>query len=136
LRFLVSPSTLILAGGEFRVTILAPRVRTIGVRLSQDEYLLLEKFCVETGAHSIAEVARNAINAHIQNVSRKSALARNASRSVLEMKDLQAILAQLTWEIAQLRAPTANSDADGDEVGNLKKGRSVAKGRASSSSNT
>lgn len=88
------------------MTILTPRVRTIGVRLREDEYSLLERFCVEAGAHSIADVARSAIRAYIQGAHRKNALAWNANRTSILVKDLETKVGQLTLEIAQLRAST------------------------------
>jgi len=76
------------------------------VRLREDEYSLLERFCVEAGAHSIADVARSAIRAYIQGAHRKNALAWNANRTSILVKDLETRVGQLTLEIAQLRAST------------------------------
>lgn len=99
------------------MTILTPRVRTIGVRLREDEYALLETFCIETGAQSIADVARSAIRAYIRDAHQKNALVLHANRSSIQMKELEAKVAQLTLEIAQFRASTALSIGEGQRGG-------------------
>jgi hypothetical protein len=80
-----------------------PRIRTIGVRMREDEYAALEKYCAESGANSIAEVTRSAISAFIREANRKNVLASNASRNAIQMKDLHEKLERLSAQISALK---------------------------------
>ena len=44
------------------MTVLIPRIRSINVRLSQEEYLELERFSVASGARSISDLVRSTMN--------------------------------------------------------------------------
>ena len=59
------------------MAVLIPRVRTIGVRLSKEEYAALERFAVESGARSISDVARTAICTFLRKSTRKRSFALN-----------------------------------------------------------
>lgn len=108
----------------------------IGVRLREDEYSQLERFCIETGAHSIADVARSAIRAYIDGAQRKNAQAWNAHRSSVQMKDLETKVAQLTLEIAQLRASTALSSGAAESLPARKQRSGTVKERSSAQNTT
>jgi hypothetical protein len=81
-----------------------PRIRTIGVRLSEEEYAMLEKFCVESGARSISDLARNAIWRFVNRASQESALTSTVEHNVAQVKDLEEKIARLSAEIALLRS--------------------------------
>jgi hypothetical protein len=132
----ISPSRSASIDGEYRLTILTPRDRTIGVRLREDEYSLLERFCIESGAHSIADVARSAIRAYIEGAHRKSAQVWNANRSSVQMKDLETKVAQLTLQIAQLRASTALSSEGAESLPSRKRRNDIVKEPSSAPSMT
>ncbi len=89
------------------MSILVPRTRTLGVRLSADEYAALERFCVESGARSISDLARAAICSFIQRADRESVLASTLNQNVAQVKDLELRIVALTAEI-QLLKPPAN----------------------------
>jgi uncharacterized caspase-like protein len=94
------------------VSVLVPRQRTIGVRLSEAEYAALERFCVEGGARSISDVARKAISSLISNSNRKSAVASSANRNSVQMKELEGQMRQLAAEISLLKTVHAERATD------------------------
>ena len=92
--------------------VLVPRIRTIGVRLSEEEYSALEKFCVESGARSISDVARTAICNVVSRVNQDYSLASAVSAHSAQVKDLEHRVEQLTAEIAWLKAGKSPDPAD------------------------
>ncbi|SRR6266700_4661425 len=86
--------------------VLIPRVRTIGVRLSEEEYSALQKFSVERGARSMSDVARTAICKFVRKPVRENSLA-SAVEHAEHVRDLEQTVSQLTAEIALLRADRA-----------------------------
>jgi len=91
------------------MTVLVPRHRTIGVRLSQEEYAALEKFCVESGARSISDLARSAIASFLKLAHQENALTSTVSQQALQVKDLEQRIERLSAEIALLRAASTAS---------------------------
>ncbi|MFP5248520.1 MAG: hypothetical protein ACLGP3_01680 [Acidobacteriota bacterium] len=85
------------------VAVLIPRTRTIGVRLSEDEYSSLANFCLETGARSISDLARTAICGFVSRASQESLLAATVSEIVAHVEDLQGKLEEVSAEIASIR---------------------------------
>jgi hypothetical protein len=55
---------------EFQMTVLKPRSRMISVRLSEDEYHALHHLCSVTGARSVSDLARDAMNMVLQGANR------------------------------------------------------------------
>jgi uncharacterized small protein (DUF1192 family) len=94
------------------VAVLIPRIRTLGVRLSEDEYLSLEKFCVKTGARSISDVARTAICSFVSRGNEENQLASAVSQNVAQVKEMEQKIEALTTEIALLKANRADRDDD------------------------
>lgn len=86
------------------MAVLIPRIRTIGVRLSEDEYSSLEKFCIESGARSISDLARNAIWSFVNRANQDTALASTVNQNAAQVKDLEEKIAKLSDEIALLKA--------------------------------
>ena len=91
------------------VTVLIPRVRTLGVRLSEEEYAALEKFSIQSGARSMSDVARTAICDFIRHAIHESALSSAVSEHGTQVKSLEQRVEQLTTEIALLKASKAGS---------------------------
>lgn len=91
---------------ESLVTILVPRIRTIGVRLSEDEYSALEKFCVESGARSISDLARTAICSFVNRANQESTLVSVVNQHAAQVKELEQKLKRLSADLAIF---TANS---------------------------
>lgn len=102
------------------MAVLTPRIRTIGVRLSDDEYAALERFCAESGARSISDLARAAIRSFISFGIQENALASTLNQNVAHVKELQQKIEMLSAEIALLRA--ISMDAESDKGKDLKGG--------------
>lgn len=98
------------------MAVLIPRIRTIGVRLSEEEYAALEKFCVESGARSISDLARNAIWSFVNRANQESALTSTVNENIAHVRDLEQKIARLSTEIALLR--TTATAAPGPIEGN------------------
>lgn len=101
------------------MAVLIPRVRTIGVRLSEEEYSSLEKFCVESGARSISDLARNAIWSFVNRAKQDAALAWTVNQNAAQVEGLEKKLARLGEEIALLKAasPARQEPAERDNGG-------------------
>jgi len=91
------------------MAVLIPRIRTIGVRLSEDEYSSLEKFCVENGARSMSDLARTAIGRFVNQVNQENILASTMNKNMARVKELEERIQKLSAEITSLRA-IASSD--------------------------
>jgi hypothetical protein len=92
------------ARSEISVSVLIPRTRTLGVRLSAEEYAALEKFCVESGARSISDLARNAICSLVNQTNQASALLSSLNQHSSQVKELEQRLEMLADELAMLKA--------------------------------
>lgn len=89
------------------MTVLIPRVRTIGVRLSEEEYFSLERFCVESGARSLSDLARTAICNFVSRGNQESALASTVSQNVAQVRQLQQRIEMLSAEIESFKSRSA-----------------------------
>ena len=87
--------------------VLIPRIRTLGVRLSEDEYSSLEKFCVENGARSISDLARTAICSLLNRGNQENTLASTVNQNVALVKELQQEIEMLRAEVALFKAVSA-----------------------------
>jgi outer membrane murein-binding lipoprotein Lpp len=96
------------------VSVLVPRQRTIGVRLSEAEYTALERFCVGSGARSISDLARIAISSYLNRGTEESSLTLAVSQNAAQVKDLEEKIARLSSEIAQLRAASPAGAGPGE----------------------
>jgi hypothetical protein len=56
------------------MTVLKPRSRMISVRLSEDEYESLRRLCTLTGARSVSDLTRDAMQILLNSSSRENAL--------------------------------------------------------------
>jgi phage host-nuclease inhibitor protein Gam len=82
------------------MAVLIPRIRTISVRLSNDEFAALERQCATSGARSISDFARDAIC----NVLRQGTEQRSLISSITEYS---ARVKQLEQEVERLAAQVA-----------------------------
>lgn len=94
------------------MAVLIQRVRTLGVRLSEDEYSSLERFCVESGARSISDLARSAICSFMSHGNQENALAAAVNQNVAKVKELQERIEILTAEIALFKANATEREED------------------------
>lgn len=102
------------------MAVLIPRSRTIGVRLSEEEYSALEMFSVQTGARSISDVARTAICKFVRKPVRDSSFP-SALEHARQISDLEQKVLELNAEISSLKAERAlnapECGCDGTESG-------------------
>lgn len=85
------------------MTILDPRTRTIGVRVSDDEYAVLERFCLTGGARSISDLARTAIWDFVNRAGRQRSLSSRTISSA-QIQVLERRIEMLSAEIASLKS--------------------------------
>jgi TolA-binding protein len=89
------------------LAVLVPRHRTIGVRLSEEEYAALETFCVRSAARSISDLARSAIASFLKHEHQENALTSTVNHHAAQVRELEQKVESLSAEIALLRASSA-----------------------------
>jgi hypothetical protein len=97
------------------MSVLIPRIRTIGIRLSEQEYAALEKFCVENGARSISDFARKAIGSLVNQADHVSTINTDMDGLIPQVRNLEEKLEILTAKLALLRAgiePKRTADSE------------------------
>jgi len=98
------------------MAVLIPRIRTINVRLSEEEYLELERFCAASGARSISDLVRSTMHNVVRGGDRESVLASSINEQSAHMKYLQQRVEELAAELVAFRAgapPSSASEAGG-----------------------
>jgi hypothetical protein len=85
------------------MSVLIPRIRTINVRLSEEEYLELERFCVASGARSISDLVRNTMNSLITSTNQDSSLASSVIEYSGHVRDLEMRVKELASQLASFR---------------------------------
>lgn len=75
------------------------RSRMISVRLSEEEYSALRHLCVLTGARSVSDLARDAMQTVIRRVSRDDSPENNLEEFRAGMKNLEKKVEQLEAKI-------------------------------------
>lgn len=98
------------------MSVLEPRNRTIGVRLTEDEYAALERFCTASGSRSISDLARTAIWKFVNQAGRKKLRLNNSGHSA-QIKILELKLERLSEELASVKSAKmtrTQTDMDSD----------------------
>ncbi len=85
------------------LAVLIPRIRTINVRLSQAEYLELERLCVARGARSLSDLVRDSMRNLAAARNADNVLASTVNQQAAQVKDLEQRIERLSVEIASLR---------------------------------
>jgi hypothetical protein len=102
------------------MSVLIPRIRTINVRLSEEEYLELERFCVASGARSISDLVRNTMNSLITSTSQDSSLASSVIEYSGHVRDLELRVKELASELESFRISDRLHHANGpDEMNEI-----------------
>ncbi|MGH9343792.1 MAG: hypothetical protein ACRD19_08530 [Terriglobia bacterium] len=86
------------------MAVVRPRSRTIGVRLSEDEFVTLRELCVATGARSVSDLLRNAMYDVLESVDRKKAPASKSAKHSVQIMRLELKVEELAGELASLKA--------------------------------
>ncbi len=98
------------------MVVLIPRIRMINVRLSEEEYLELERFCIASGARSISDLVRNTMHKIVASGDRDKSLASNVSEYSEQMSDLELRVKELAAELASFRVGAQPQSAAGPDA--------------------
>jgi hypothetical protein len=94
------------------MAVLIPRIRTINVRLSEEEYLELERFCVASGARSISDLVRSTIHSLVTSRNQDNSLASSVIEYSGHVKDLELRVKELAAELESFRTRDRPHHAD------------------------
>jgi hypothetical protein len=100
------------------MVVFAPRARTISIRLSHEEFSDLERFCIEGGARSISDVARNAICGFLNHAHQENKLISTMNEYSAQVRELEQRVERLIAEIALLKSEKRlrpDRTAEGDQ---------------------
>ena len=100
------------------MAVLIPRIRTINVRLSEEEYLELERFCVASGARSISDLVRNTMNSLVTSRNQDNSLASSVIEYSTHVKDLELSVKELAAELESFRTGVQPHHANGPDETN------------------
>lgn len=112
------------------MAVLIPRHRTIGVRLSEEEYAALEKFCVRSSARSISDLARSAIASFLNHEHQENVLASTVNHHAAQVRELEQKVESLCAEIALLRATSTAGPRPPEKDGETRPDEELQKPRA------
>lgn len=76
----------------------------ISVRLSDEEYSALRRLCSSTGARSVSDLTREAMQTLLSGANREDVLGSHMDEFCAQMRNLDEKLEQLTSEITTLKA--------------------------------
>jgi len=94
------------------MAVLIPRIRTINVRLSEEEYLELERFCVASGARSISDLVRSTMHSLVISRNQDNSLASSVIEYSGHVKDLEQRVKELAAELESFRTRDRPHHAD------------------------
>ncbi|MFZ0339759.1 MAG: hypothetical protein WAL45_17140 [Terracidiphilus sp.] len=107
------------SAAQFPMAVLIPRIRMINVRLSEEEYLELERFCIASGARSISDLVRSAMHSMVAGGNQDHSLASSFNEYSAQVKDLEMRIKELAAQLASFRVGAqpqsiAELDANGE----------------------
>lgn len=83
--------------------ILFPRIRLINFRLSEDEYLVLERLCAASNSRSISDFVRKAIQIHLAGTNLEALSGSNDINYAAHLKQLEMKVEGLAARVSKLR---------------------------------
>ncbi len=104
------------------MAVLFPRIRSINVRLSEDEYLALVRLCAASNARSLSEFVRKAVQGLVTGANQENALALSVNEYSAHVRDLEQKLEIIAAELAMLKAGTHPHSIDGTDGSNKTSG--------------
>ena len=81
-----------------------PRSRTISIRLSEEEYLGLQNLCTVTGARSVSDVTRDAMQMALRGANRDVFLGIYADEFRSQIRSLDKKVEQLAVDLASFKS--------------------------------
>jgi Arc/MetJ-type ribon-helix-helix transcriptional regulator len=94
------------------MTVLKPRSRSISVRLSEEEFLAFQQVCVSTGARSVSDFARKAMQDILERMEAKRRPKMKESEYTAQLAILEQRVAELATELAMFRARQTAGEAE------------------------
>jgi hypothetical protein len=98
------------------MVVLIPRIRTINVRLSEEEYEELERFCVASGARSISDLVRSTMHSVVKSGNRDNSLASSVNEYSTQVRDLELRVKELAAELASFRVGVRPQVVEGPDA--------------------
>lgn len=86
------------------MTVLRPRSRMISIRLSEEEYLSLRRLCSATGARSISDLTRDAMQMLLRGAHGEGHNAPHMDELRAQMRKLDQRIEQLTVDLTSFMA--------------------------------
>ena len=86
------------------MTIQKPRSRMISVRLSEEEYTALRHLCLLTGARSLSDLTRDAVQSVLNGVKREGPVGTDLEEFRAGMKNLEMKVMQLEAKLTTIKA--------------------------------
>lgn len=99
------------------MAILIPRVRSINVRLSKDEFLAIKRFCAASGARSISDLVRTTMHRLVTASKEIKGSDSSLEEYSTHVKNLEQRVAELAAELALLKNGNTRSATDGSSGG-------------------
>lgn len=91
------------------MAVLKPRSRKVSVRLSEEEYIALQRVCSLTSARSVSDLTREAVRAVVKDVSQEDKFGRHLDEFRAGMKNLEKKVEQLEARIATFKSESART---------------------------
>ncbi len=88
--------------------VLRPRSRMISVRLSEEEYVTLHRLCSKTGARSISDLTRDAVQVLLRGTNGDAFLGTYMDELRTQMQELHKKIEQLSADLSSHKAETRN----------------------------
>ena len=106
--------------------ILIPRVCSINVRLSKDEFQAIKRFCAASGARSVSELVRTTMHGLVNEAKGKKSSVSSFEEYSIHVKNLEQRVAALAAEFALLKAGNTPSTLNGTYESNQVSGGAEA----------
>ena len=84
---------------RFRMSVLKPRSRMISVRLSEEEYAALSHLCLLTGARSVSDLTRGALQALLKGGQGENTVGVRINNFRAQISSLSAQIEQLAVDL-------------------------------------
>jgi hypothetical protein len=104
------------SAAQFPMAVLIPRIRMINVRLSEEEYLELERFCIASGARSISDLVRSTMHKIVASGDRDKSLASSVNEYSAHVSDLELRVKELAAELASFRVGAQPQSVAGPDM--------------------
>lgn len=95
------------------MTILIPRIHSINVRLSKEEFQAIKRFCAASGARSISDLVRTTMHGLVTGTKKTKGSVSDLEEYSIHVKNLEKRVAALAAELALLKNGDPRDASDG-----------------------